>query len=262
MKPYKIVLLVISALLIGTVTNAQLMERDNVSSRIAVGTRPQQGDFGFMFGASIEEVREILDDELSIRGFPLMSFKYYFTDNLELRLNTQSYGKSKVIQGSLSNNQLGQEDDVEKESFVRFMPSAQYHFANSNLMDTYAGIGLIVGSEKNQVITSEITSVTGDYVANRMTKKTFVTGFNVNFGLQAFIADLPISLGVEASIRGLKHSNLQYENQFKSSVGGVNTNQTYYTIDKTSAQRYESLEYKSFDLGADVRIMLSYYFRK
>lgn len=215
-----------------------------------------------MFGPSIEEVREILDDKLSIRGFPLMSFKYYFTDNLELRLNTQSYTKTKSIQGALSNNQIGQEDDVEKESFVRFMPSAQYHFASSNLFDTYAGIGLIIGSEKNQIVTSEKTSITGDYVANQMTKKTFVTGFNINFGLQAFIADLPLSLGVEASIRGLKHSNLQYENTFKSSVGGVATNQTYYTIDESSALRYESLKYKSFDLGADLRIILSYYFRK
>jgi hypothetical protein len=250
MKPYKIILLLISALTAGTAANAQLMERDNVTSRIAVGTRPQQGDFGFMFGASIEEVREILDDELSIRGFPLMSFKYYLGDNLELRLNTQSYTKTKSIQGSLSSNQVGQEDDVEKESFIRFMPSVQMHFASSNLFDTYAGLGVIIGSEKNQVIASEKTSITGDYVANQMTKKTFVT------------ADLPISLGVEASIRGLKHSNLQYENTLQSSVGGVDTNQTYYTIDETSALRYESLEYKSFDLGADVRIMLSYYFRR
>jgi hypothetical protein len=262
MKPYKIILLLISALTAGTAANAQLMERDNVTSRIAVGTRPQQGDFGFMFGASIEEVREILDDELSIRGFPLMSFKYYLGDNLELRLNTQSYTKTKSIQGSLSSNQVGQEDDVEKESFIRFMPSVQMHFASSNLFDTYAGLGVIIGSEKNQVIASEKTSITGDYVANQMTKKTFVTGFNINFGLQAFVADLPISLGVEASIRGLKHSNLQYENTLQSSVGGVDTNQTYYTIDETSALRYESLEYKSFDLGADVRIMLSYYFRR
>lgn len=262
MKPYKIILLVISALAAGTAADAQLIERNNVTSRIAVGTRPQQGDFGFMFGASIEEVREILDDELSIRGFPLMSFKYYFTDNLELRLNTQSYTKIRSIQGTLSSNQVGQEDDVEKESFIRFMPSVQLHFASSNLFDTYAGLGVIIGSEKNQVITSEKTSITGDYAGSQMTKKTFVTGFNINFGLQAFIADLPISLGVEASIRGLKHSNLQYEHTLQSSVGDVETNQTYYTIDQTSALRYESLEYKSFDLGADVRIMLSYYFRK
>lgn len=261
MKPYKILLTIVTALAAFTSANAQLMERNNVTSRIVAGTRPQQGDFGFMFGASVQEISEIVDDELDVRGFPLMSFKYYLSDQLELRLNTQSYAKSKSIQGSL-NNQIGQEDNVEKESFIRFMPGVQYHFASTNLLDTYAGLGLIVGSEKNQVLTSEKTSLTGDYVANEMTKKTFVTGFNINFGLQAFIADLPISLGVEASIRGLKHSNLQYENTFKSSVGGVETNQTYYTIDDTSALRYESLEYKSFDLGADLRIMLSYYFRK
>jgi hypothetical protein len=261
MKIYKIFLLTISVFAISTASHAQLLERDNVKSRIAVGTRPQQGDFGFMIGPSLEEISEIFDDDLSIRGFPLMSFKYYFSDNLELRLNTQSYAKSKSIQGSLV-NQVGLEDDVDKESFVRFMPSAQYHFDNSNLLDAYAGIGVILGGEKNEILTTEKTTITGDYVATHMTKKTFVTGFNINFGLQAFIADLPISLGVEASIRGLKHSNLQYENTFSSSVGGVVTNQTYFSVDKDSTLRYESLKYKSFDLGADVRIMLSYYFRR
>lgn len=261
MRSYRIVLLVAAALSISAGANAQLIERNNVTSRIAVGTRPQQGDFGFTFGASLAEVSEILDDDLDVRGFPLMSFKYYLTDNLELRLNTQSYAKSKSIQGSLL-NQVGKENDVEKESFVRFMPGVQYHFASSNLFDTYGGLGIIIGSEKNEVVTSERTSITGDYTLNRMAKKTFVTGFNINFGLQAFIADLPLALGVEASVRGLKHSNLQYENTFESSVGGVETDQTYYSVDKTSALKYESLEYKSFDMGADVRIMLSYYFRK
>lgn len=261
MKIIKVVAFSILTFAFGTETFAQLLERDNVKSRIAVGTRPQQGDFGFLFGASLEEISEILDDDLSIRGFPLMSFKYYLSDNLELRLNTQSYSKSKSIQGSLV-NQIGLEDDIDKESYLRFMPSAQYHFASSNLLDTYAGLGIIIGSERNEILTTDKTNVTGDYVTNRMIKKTFVSGFNVNFGLQAFIADLPLSLGVEASIRGLKHSNLQYENTFSSSVGGVVTEQTYFSVDKDSLLRYQSLEYKSFDLGADLRFLLSYYFRR
>ncbi|HYG02128.1 MAG TPA: hypothetical protein VD927_06750 [Chryseosolibacter sp.] len=262
MKSYKIffiTLLVVSS--ISTASVGQLLQRDNVQSRIAVGTRPEQGDFGFMVGASFEEISEIVDDDISLRGFPLMSFKYYFTDNIELRLNTQMYAKSKVIQGSIA-NQIGQEDNVDKESFVRFMPSAHYHFASSNLLDTYAGVGLIIGSEKNEIITSEKTSLTGDYLATHMSKKTFVTGFNINFGLQAFVADLPISFALEASIRGLKHSNLQYENSLSSSVGGIVTNQTYSSIDEDAVIRYESLKYKSFDLGADVRFILSYYFRR
>jgi hypothetical protein len=130
------------------------------------------------------------------------------------------------------------------------------------LLDTYAGLGIIVGSERNEILTTDKTTITGDYVAKHMTKKTFVTGFNINFGLQAFVADLPISFGVEASIRGLKHSNLQYENDFSSSVGGVVTNQSYQSVDKDSILKYQSLKYTSFDLGADLRVLLSYYFRR
>lgn len=261
MKIYKVVAFVVLALFSSAQAYAQLLERDNVKSRIRVGTRPQQGDFGFLFGASLEELSEIFDDDLSVRGFPLMSFKYYLSDNIELRLNSQIYNKSKSIQGSLI-NQTGQEDNVDKESFVRFMPSAHYHFASTNLLDTYAGVGIILGSERNEILTTDKTNLTGDYVSRRMTKKTFVTGFNINFGLQAFIADLPISAGVEASIRGIKHSNLQYENTFSSSVGGVVTEQTYFTVDKTSILRHQSLEYKSFEMGADLRFLLSYYFRR
>lgn len=262
MKNYKAIVLIILTFTLGTGAFAQLLERDNVTSRIRVGTRPQQGDFGFMFALSYAEIKEMTDDDLDIRGFPLMSFKYYLTDNLELRLNTQSYKKIISVQGTLV-NQIGQEDNVDKQSFSRFMPSALYHFASTNLLDTYAGLGIIIGSGRNEILTTDKTNLTGDYVSNHKTKKTFVTGFNLTFGLQAFIADLPISLGLEVSVRGLKHSNLQYENVFSSSVGGVVTNQTYFSLDANDdALRYQTLEYKKFEMGADLRILLSYYFRR
>lgn len=262
MKHNRIILFSVLLLTISTITQAQLLERENVKSRIAAGSRPEAGDFGFMIGASIEEIKEIFDDETDIQGFPpLLSFKYYLTDNIELRLNTQSYAKSKDIQGSIV-NQVGLEDNVNKESFIRFLPSAQYHFANSNLLDTYGGFGIIIGSEKNEIMTTEKTTINGDYVALHLSKKTFVSGFNIDFGLQAFVADLPISIGIEASLRGVRHSNLQYENTFSSSVGGVVTNQTYLTIDKDSALKYSSLKYKTYEVGADLRFMLSYYFRR
>ncbi|QSE97630.1 hypothetical protein [Fulvivirga lutea] len=260
MKIYKIVLLT-AATLVSSVTFGQLLERENVESRIAVGTRPEAGDFGFMLGISAQEIDEFSDSDLDTRGYPLMSFKYYLTDQLELRLNTQIYEKTKKIQGDLVNT-LGQEDNIDKESFYRFMPSAQYHFSSTNLLDTYAGAGIIIGTEKNEVLTTEKTTLTGDFIADQYTKSTFVWGFNINFGVQAFIADLPLALAVEASIRGLKHSNLQYEVNSKSSVGGVVTDQTFYTLSDDAELRYQSLEYKEFELGADLRFMLSYYFRR
>lgn len=260
MKIYKIALL-LTATLVSSVSFGQLLERENVESRIAVGTRPEAGDFGFMLGISAQEIDEFSDSDLDTRGYPLMSFKYYISDQLELRLSTQLYEKTKRIQGDLVNT-VGQEDNIDRETFYRFMPSAQYHFSSSNLLDTYAGVGVILGSEKDVVATSEKTTITGDFISDQYTKSTFVWGFNVNFGVQAFIADLPMAIAVEASIRGLKHSNLQYEVNSKSSVGGVVTDQTFYTLTDDADLRYQSLEYKKFELGADLRFMFSYYFRR
>lgn len=261
MKLFKYILLS-AALITSTATFGQLLERENVQSRIAAGTRPQQGNFGFMIGPSITELSEFIDDNQDIQGFPLMSFKYYLKDQIELRLSTQIYGTTEKYQGTLT-NEIGREDNVEKESFVRFMPSAHYHFASSNFLDTYAGIGIIIGSEKDEVLTTDKTTLSGDYFAEHLTKKTFAWGFNVNFGMQAFIADLPLSIAAEVSIRSLKHSKLQYENETQSSVGGVVTNQTFFQLDDSAgALRFESLEYEEHEIGADLRFLISYYFRK
>ena len=240
---------------------AQLLERENVQSKIVTGTRPVAGNFGYYIGPSIVEIREIIDDNIDIRGFPVMGLKYYITDNIEARLSTQIYGNSEVIQGNLV-NQIGQEDNVQKELFYRFMPSVHYHFSSSNFLDTYAGLGLIVGTEIDEVQTTQRTNVTGDFVAESYRQQTTDIGFNVNFGVQAFVADLPISLGVEASIRGLKRNNLQYEATTSTSVGGVVNEQTFFTRQANAALSYDALEYSQYEVGGDVRFLITYYFRR
>ena len=240
---------------------AQLLERENVESKIVTGTRPVAGNFGYFIGPSIVEIREIFDNNIDVRGFPLMGLKYYVTDNIEVRLTSQIYGNSEVIQGDLV-NQIGNEDNVQKDLYYRFMPSAQYHFSSSNFLDTYAGLGIIFGTEINEVQTTQKTNLTGDYFAESYRQQTTDLGFNVNFGLQAFVADLPISLGVEASIRGLKRNNLQYEATTVSSVGGVVNEQTFFTRQANAALEYENLDYSTYEVGGDVRFLITYYFRR
>ena len=191
-----------------------------------------------------------------------MNFKYYYTDKFEIKLGTQIYSVSEKIIGTLNDNEIGTEDNVEKETYLRFIPGFNYHFTSLNFVDTYAGIGVILGTEKSEVITNEVYNISGDFYNDHYTKNTFVWGFNVNFGMQAFIADLPISIGLEFGITGIKHNNLQYEHKTTSSIGGVITDQTYYTINQNSLLQYKSLEYEKFELGADLRFTLAYYFRK
>ena len=261
MRINKIYLALLVMICMSTSSFAQLLERENVESKIVTGTRPVAGNFGYFIGPSIVEIREIFDNNIDVRGFPLMGLKYYVTDNIEVRLTSQIYGNSEVIQGDLV-NQIGNEDNVQKDLYYRFMPSAQYHFSSSNFLDTYAGLGIIFGTEINEVQTTQKTNLTGDYFAESYRQQTTDLGFNVNFGLQAFVADLPISLGVEASIRGLKRNNLQYEATTVSSVGGVVNEQTFFTRQANAALEYENLDYSTYEVGGDVRFLITYYFRR
>jgi len=238
----------------------QLLERESVQSKIVSGTRPVQGNFGFFVGPSVVELEEILDDDVSVRGFPLMGFKYYLTDNIELRLQTQIYGTTEEYQGTLTNT-VGTEDNVEKESFFRMMPSAHYHFSPTNFLDTYAGVGIIFGSEVDEVLTTQKVNLSGDYVAERFRQQATIIGYNFNFGLQAFVADLPISIGIEASVRNEKKTGLEYEGFSQTSVGGVVNSQTFFTRDRDADLQFDSLEASESEIGADVRFIISYYFR-
>lgn len=265
MKFNKLYILFAFAFMISSASFGQLLERENVDRKIATGTRPVEGNMGYFIGPSIAELDEILDDELDIRGFPLMGFKYYFRDNIEFRLSTQLYGTTEKQQGTLVNT-IGQEDNVTKETFMRFMPGAYYHFSSSNFLDTYMGASFIIGTEIDEVVSTEKTSLTGDFFSEQYRKQTLDWGFNFTYGLQAFVADLPIALAVEASIRGLKKTKLEYEATTRSSVGGVVTEQTFFSTDvpsgSGSALQFEELEYSKYEYGADLRFMITYYFRK
>ncbi|PIB36628.1 hypothetical protein BFP72_15080 [Reichenbachiella sp. 5M10] len=241
---------------------AQLMERENVDAKIYAGTRPEAGDFGFTLAAGYAEIKEMADEDTDYRGFPLMNFNYYVSNNLEAVIGIQVYNLSEKFNGELL-DAVGLEIDTEKESNFRVTPGVNYHFAPSNFLDTYLGVSAIVGTEKNEVVTADRTSLTGDYASEHFSKSTFVTGFDFRFGVRTFIADLPFALGAEFGINGVNHSNLQYETTTESSIGGVTTKQTFYTKEAdAAAAKYKSLEYKKFEMGSNVRLVLTYYFRK
>ena len=261
MKILKILLLFFTVTAMANNSFAQLLERENIQSSIVTGTRPVAGNFGYYIGPSIVEIREIFDDELDVRGFPLMGFRYYLTDRFELRMSTQIYGTSEIIEGDLV-NQIGEEDLIQKESFYRFAPSVQYHFASNNFLDTYAGLGVIVGTEIDEVANTQKVNLTGDFVSESYYQSTFDIGFNLNFGIQAFIADLPIAIAAEASIRSLKRYNLQYEATTRTSVGGVVNEQTFFTRDAEADLQYDALNYSEYEIGSDVRVLISYFFRR
>ena len=129
------------------------------------------------------------------------------------------------------------------------------------MLDTYTGAGLIFGTEKDEMITETTYNIVGDYSNVSVSSSSFVWGFSIYEGVQTFVADLPISIGLEFGISFLKRSNMQYKHTTATSVSGVETEQVYYTKDGSSSAKYKDLDVKEFKLGSDLRLTLSYYFK-
>lgn len=258
----KLIFLLSLVLLCSESVFSQLTTRSNDASEIRCGTRPQAGDYAFFFGPSLANINEMRDENISNRGLPYMNLKYYSTDRIELRLGVQVHKTRTKIEGDLLKLTNGTTLDRDMSSIFRLMPGFAYHFAPQNLLDVYTGLEIPFGTER-YANENKYSYSNGDYNYYKITKGTFVVGYNFFIGAQAFIADLPFAVGFEYGIMGLKHMGLSYKNETESKVGSTKTSQTYYTTSASGfSTQYKKLSYKSYEVGGDVRLTVSYFFTR
>lgn len=244
----------VAAVSISSVCFAQLSTRENTTSVFRTGSRPQTGSYGLYIGPSLREIDEMSkSDQFDIWGLPLINIKYYSTDNFEWRLGLQFNGKSNTLKGAT--DELNPDDVIEKErnSFNRISIGGAYHFSPKNLLDVYTGAFIPFGWDtyryeqsyaKDGIVTSKFSPV---------------IGAGAYIGLQAFIADLPISVGLEYGLTGIARGGKQYKH-----VETIdNKTETYYTEDNSdNAPTYSKLSLGESNFGTDLRITFSYYFNK
>ncbi len=263
---FKSILLALSTLLlVSQASYAQLSTRQNDTSVFKVGSRPVKGNLGFFIAPSFQEINEISDNDISISGIPLINVKYYANANLVFALGVQAYQSNKIQSGELQSGQVGQFENTIVEGHYEFLPRVEYHFSSNNILDPYLGMSLILGSETNKVEESEQYNLLGDYNIHSIEKSSFVYGFSLFLGTQAFIADLPLALGFEAGIRAKGFANQAFKHVEETSVSGVSSSQTYYTTgneEGTDYLKYKALNARTFEMGSDVRVTLSYFFNK
>ena len=77
-------------------------------------------------------------------------------------------------------------------------------------------------------------------------------------GLQAYIADLPLALGVEYGISAVHATGLKYKNTVVDKDG---KRSVYYTRPGDNTQ-YDKLKSKEGGVGSQVRLTFTYYFGK
>lgn len=264
MKKFLLLLTVCFAFMF--VAQAQLSEGQPRSTTIKTGNRPQQGDWGFYIGPSFSEVVDMINWAKSvkkdkgiaiIRGIPLLNIKYYCKDNIELRAGLQFYDVVNKDKGTyMLNDKNFAYNNKTSNAFFRITPGFAYHFTSKNIVDVYLGAQLPLGLDIDKNINEN-----GD-LKNNATRTSLVLGLGVFAGLQVFVADLPLSIGLECGLSGLLKTGQKVKNEVTDAAGQT---QVYYTTleeynNGTSTMQFTKLNSSKYELGNDFRLTFTYYF--
>lgn len=256
---------------------AQLSDRVNNPSKFKTGTRPIAGNMGFYLGISSEDIKSWTAEEDSTSKdstdevvksiIPLVSLKFYIKDDMVFRVGIK-ISKEKMVRDGLIDpvvngaGGLTSKTEINITSETYFSPAIEKHFLNSNLLDAYIVGTLPIGYIKEKVVDSWHNDM-GDFQEHTMTKNSLAYGLEGHIGLQAFIADLPLALGLELGASGIGYRGEKHKNVVSSSIGGVATDQTYFTLkDDPQNTKYSDLKSNSFNTNGSIRLTLSYYFSK
>jgi hypothetical protein len=147
------------------------------------------------------------------------------------------------------------------------MPGLEYHFSNSNFFDVYAGGDLYLGFERYRK--REDYDFTNDFYTYRNTvKNSTKLGLGGIVGINMFVLDLPISIGVEYGLSGIWHLGNKYH--VKEAINdalGERKNE-YYTQDldafnNPDANSYTELKKRSsvLETNNNVRLLVNIYFK-
>lgn len=221
------------------VANAQISTGESTSKVIRTGNRAQAGNFGIYIGATSDMFKKIGDDS-EFSALPLINVKYMFTDKLEGRIGLE-WWKDKTINKYTEEGEEGEGSETFKshnsEKSYMFYPGVAYHFNNRNLLDVYVGGELPIGfanygygDDDDEYYTSQFRIGLGGFI-----------------GLQAYIANLPLAVGLEYGIHGLWNmasNGSLTEDGMSIAAGSYN----------------EDYSQKRFKLGHQVRFTLTYYF--
>ena len=233
------------ALCMGFVTaTAQITTGKSSAQVVRTGNRAEAGNFGLYLGATADMFKNLLSvDEAELKALPLINFKYMIDDNVEARLGLEWWTMStgnKVTGENASGDYKSKYKN--KETSKYFYPGIAYHFSNSNLLDVYVGAELPIGWEST-VIKDFADSEAVDYKTKTVTRD-FNIGLGAFVGLQAYVANLPLAVGVEYGISSLK-----------------TVSSSKYVTDEEQEYKPEKRKDNTWNVGHQARLTLTYFFK-
>lgn len=213
-----------------TVGHAQITTGESYSGVVRTGNRAQSGDFGIYLGGTSTIIKNLgnLDN---FDFLPLINLKYMYSDEVEYRLGLEWWKET-----AYKENDYSEQSDF--ESRMMLYPGVAYHFSKSNLLDVYAGAELPFGWGSE--------GFEEDYDGNGSDGKAtqFNIGIGAFIGLQAYVGNLPLAVGLEYGI---------------STLYGA-AKEGYISDDGMSVSYYEDAKSNVWKLGNQARFTLTYFF--
>jgi hypothetical protein len=269
-------------------TFAQLSDRVNSPSTFKIGTRPVAGNWCLVFAPSYQDIKDLKsridgNDSTEVKNsLPVIALRMYSSDNNVWRIGLRSMQKNLLFSGNLdpslaANGGISEYKFQRKQSEFYITPGIEHHFAKSNILDIYVGACIPLGYKKDN--NTDYMKSTSDYDSYEKSRFALAYGFEGFFGVQAFVADLPLSIGLELGTTALGVVGKKWKVAHSSSVGGTVTNQTYYQVYKDDSDaltaadqiiynnvltplQFSKLKAKSFTTDGMARLTISYYFNK
>jgi len=260
---------------------AQLSTRENDASVEKLGARPVKGDMALTFaiGTGKDSATASLYKGNLLGAGDLLTFKKYLEDDLAFRLGVRLYKKSSAIKGvsadstAFSNlNQQGQVEQFEynykmnKREYI-IVPGIEKHFNAGNIFDVYTGADLYLGFKKEVSNNDDIKlNRAGDSQKTKLTTKNTIAGLGWIVGFNVFVAQLPISVGLEYGLNAKWDigGKTKHEVETKTSAGSSSAEFFTYEGDKNANRQYSKLGKRSFgmDTNQNVRLAVNIYFGK
>ncbi len=285
----KLILLTVCFSFIAAGLQAQLSTRENYDQRLRLSTRPKAGDAALQFVIPIIDLSSSDSSNAGLyKGNSLfrsdfLTYKYYLTDQNVLRLALRYTVANARMEGTAPDstflnpiNENAQEIETDLKRLQQrdfaIAGGLEKHFSNSNIFDVYAGGEVMIGLGKNKRINQE-EYFNGDKMFETRTTNTKVLGFGLVTGFNVFIAELPISIGLEYGLTGKWMFGGKTKVEQEITAGTTSESGEWYEQEtdafgdqdlnlQGNPQQYSDLSRRSFNVNTNhnVRLNIHIYF--
>lgn len=261
-------------LLLPTLLFAQFSTRESDSTVYKLGCRPTKGYKVLTLSfdpVGIADSDESFFKKVGLTDGNLFYGRYYLKDNLAARLGVRLFKDGKSSKGDVDvaftgGNVSGKEMRFATSEFI-FIPGLERHFSYNNIFDFYVAGDLYLGY--GRTIRVENTDYSnGFYDHEKRTTPKFMMGAGAFVGVNVFVMDLPISIGVEYGLNAIYNlsSKTKVVQNTRDALG--ERGNTFYTQEEDPFGNPDNTQYSSLkstgsyiNTANNFRINVNFYFR-